>query len=296
MSRGTHDDRGGSGLAVDDAAVALAPFLRWAGSKRWLVPTLAGLIPPKFNNYYEPFLGSATVFFNFAYGHQSYLSDIIKPLIDTYVAVRDHPSDVAALAESWGTDSESYYSVRGRVAPSGSVEAAARFLYLNKLCFNGLYRENGSGRFNVPYGRPRATNRVVNLGDLKECSTRLRDRVHLQSCDFEKALLRCEERDLVYLDPPYVAGHRSNGFVDYNAKIFNWEDQERLADVFHSLDEKGVYVIQTNADHPTLRELYKGYSCLSVSRHSSMSGKSGGRGISQELVILSSRAARERRS
>ena len=276
-------------------AAQVLPFLRWAGSKRWLLPILDDIVPQKFNSYYEPFLGSGAVYFRLARGHASYLSDIIRPLIDTYSAIRHSPEAVAEIALAWNVDADTYYEVRKLEFAEGSNEAAARFLYLNKLCFNGLYRENASGAFNVPFGRPRDTNRVADPAQLKRCSTRLsEDDVDLLACDFEKSLLRCDKGDLVFMDPPYVAGHRSNGFVDYNAKIFNWDDQARLADVFKTLDSKGVYVIQSNADHPTLRAMYRDFVCLSVSRHSSMSGKAIKRGVSNELVILSSRAARER--
>ncbi len=281
-------------MATTQAVAFPVPFLRWAGSKRWLIPTLETLLPAQFNSYFEPFLGSGAVFFRYAAGHPAYLSDIIEPLIDAYIGVRDSPEQVSTIAQQWSTDTATYYRVRASSCEIGTPYAAARFIYLNRLCFNGLYRENGKGEFNVPYGRPRATNVIVEPNNLKACARTLQSNVHISAKDFESALLQCRGGDFAYLDPPYVAGHRSNGFVDYNATIFKWKDQERLLRVFRQLDGRGAYVIQTNADHPTLREMYSDYACLRVSRHSSMSGSPQSRGQSKELLILSSRLADER--
>lgn len=263
------------------------PFLRWAGSKRWLVPTLSSIIPNDYNDYYEPFLGSGAVFFRFARGHKAYLSDVIAPLIQTYRAVRDDPKSIYEIATSWPTDSESYYELRSKSTMESRTHSAARFLYLNRLCFNGLYRENSAGGFNVPYGRPRLTNIIADHDHLQACARRLRRRVTLTVGDFEKRLDRCEKRDLVYLDPPYVAGHRSNGFVDYNARIFSWDDQQRLADVFNRLEKRGVYVILSNADHESVRKLYRRSYVVEATRHSSMSGSPQHRGRSAELLVVS---------
>lgn len=272
---------------TDEPILATAsPFLRWAGSKRWLLPSLRDIIPSDFGTYYEPFLGSGAVFFGLADGHSANLSDTISPLISCYETVRDEPATVAALASGWNTDAESYYAVRAADYRDDPIRGAARFIYLNKLCFNGLYRENQSGRFNVPYGRPKSTN-VADANQLLAVANRLTSGVQLKVCDFEIALSACDAGDLVYLDPPYVSGHRSNGFVDYNAKIFSWEDQRRLASVFRDLDSRGVFVIQSNADHPTVRALYEGYESRTVFRYSSMAARADKRGNSNELLILS---------
>lgn len=268
------------------------PFLRWAGSKRWLLPTLHDVIPSEFGTYYEPFVGSAAVFFNVASGHDAHLSDMISPLISCYETVRDEPGAVARIASSWNTDAESYYCVRAADYSDDPLRAAARFIYLNKLCFNGLYRENQSGKFNVPYGRPKTTN-VVDENQLIKVANRLANGVQLKVCDFEVALSTCDSGDLVYLDPPYVSGHRSSGFVDYNAKIFSWDDQKRLSSVFRELDSRGVFVLLSNADHPSVRELYEGYSFHTVSRYSSMAAKADKRGKSSELLVMSNTLSRE---
>ncbi|MFP7762039.1 DNA adenine methylase [Marisediminicola sp. LYQ85] len=262
----------------------LQPFLRWAGSKRWLVRELGKIAPQSFGNYYEPFMGSAAVYFALSPVADAFLSDALEPLVHCYQTVRDSPSAVAEAAAAWSTDKETYYLIRSS-AFTDPVARAAQFLYLNKLCFNGLYRENQRGQFNVPYGRPKSS-RVVFEGQLESAASRLQS-AEITTSDFAAAICDAKAGDLVYLDPPYVAGHRTNGFVDYNAKIFSWDDQRRLADLFGELSRRGVHVIMSNADHSSLRELYEGFSMKSVERYSSMSANSGRRGKSTELLIVS---------
>ncbi|MGE2723386.1 DNA adenine methylase [Mycolicibacterium pulveris] len=283
--------KGSDQVGASDTTGRPSPFLRWAGSKRWLLPIIADLIPQDFNRYYEPFLGSGSVFFSFAAGHPALLSDVIHPLIGCYNVVRDNPLGISKKISEWPVNSEAYYQIRSKQFESGTLDAAARFIYLNRYCYNGLYRENSSGLFNVPFGRPKNTN-AIPVGNLVACSARLRNRVELKVADFEDALEDVRDGDLVYLDPPYVAGHRSNGFVDYNAKIFSWDDQRRLASVFHKVDSMGAYVISTNANHDSVSALYHKFARLPISRYSSMSGKLAGRGASAELIILGSRLTR----
>lgn len=262
---------------------SVAPFLRWAGSKRWLSPHLAKLVTVSDGDYYEPFLGSGAAFFSIAPSGNAYLSDTLAPLIACFNAVRDTPIEVDHLASSWPTDTDTYYQIRSQIFHESAL-SAAQFIYLNKLCFNGLYRENQKGQFNVPYGRPKSST-VLLPGHLEAASRRLSNAT-IEHLDFEASLERCKPGDLVYIDPPYVARHRSNGFVDYNAKIFSWHDQGRLASVFRLLSERGVRAIVSNADHESIRDLYAGFEIRQLERYSSMSGKSGNRGASPELLIL----------
>lgn len=276
---------GDSSKVLSSSAQAAAPFLRWAGSKRWLAQTLRSTVPREFGTYYEPFLGSGTAYFALGVpGERSCLSDILPGLVNCFEQVRDSPKEIHAVISEWDCDSDSYYEIRG-LEPTDEVTRAAQFIYLNRLCFNGLYRENQSGKFNVPYGRPRF-QRVFTTGDeLLGPSSRLRN-THISVADFVDATMSAEAGDLVYLDPPYVAGHRNNGFVDYNARVFSWEDQGRLAKLCDSLSDRGVMAIISNADHDSIRELYdSSYKVQSVSRFSSMSASAGRRGVSHELLI-----------
>lgn len=256
------------------AAMAALPFIRWAGAKRRQQSTLLGLAPSTFGRYFEPFLGSGALFFALR-PQDAVLNDRIAPLIATWSAVRDTPMAVAEQIAEWPVDRSTYYAVRG-LTPSDAISAAAKFIYLNKTCYNGLYRVNSSGNFNVPYGRPKSGN-VANASSLSACAAALRGSVQLMAGDFEAALEGAGPGDFVYLDPPYVTGHSNNGFVEYNEVLFNWSDQVRLAKVAQALKESGVHVVISNAWHEAVRQLYPGFQVLPITTHSSMAGASSKR-------------------
>jgi DNA adenine methylase len=284
-------------MSETGAVLQAAPFLRWAGSKRWLVPRIREMFPDTFGRYFEPFLGSGAIFFACAGSRVSHLSDTISPLINCYQQVRDHPLAVAQVSQKWLVDAPTYYEVRS-TQDEDPVRQAARFIYLNKTCFNGLYRENQNGEFNVPFGRPKSSN-ILDHENLMRASELLQSPgTIIKVCDFEDSLKDCSEGDVVYIDPPYVAGHRQNGFVDYNAKLFGWEDQRRLASVCRDLHKRGASVIVSNASHESVRRLFTnpGFQLLEVSRYSSMAARSGKRGNSTELLIFSSNNQRRRDS
>lgn len=262
------------------------PFLRWAGSKRWLVPYLRRLAPDSVGTYYEPFLGSGAIFFSLGTRYESaVLNDVIPGLMNTYGAVRRSPESVHKILQSWVVDSESYYHIRANPAEAGTLEEAARFIYLNRFGFNGLYRENASGRFNVPFGRPKNTSNVP-LETLRSAAQSLQA-AELRSGDFEAALEPVIPGDFVFLDPPYAAQAPRSGFTDYNANLFTWEDQERLAEKFRSLSALGADVVLVNADRPEIRKLFSGYVITSEARYSSISGSTRARRKIDEIIIRS---------
>lgn len=262
------------------------PFLRWAGSKRWLSRAISALVPAGTAKYYEPFLGSGAVYFSLAESIECHLSDTLSPLIACYAEIQRDAEAVATQLQRWNCDRDTYYEVRSLRPDVESTEAAAQFIYLNRLGFNGLYRVNSSGGFNVPYGRPKNAN-MVTLAELRLVANRLKDVTTLKAQDFEDALDECDAEDFVYLDPPYVAGHRNNGFVDYNAKLFTWSDQERLARKFQDLSAAGIKVVLSNADHESVRSLYAKYRVITIERHSSMAARASARGKTQEILVLS---------
>lgn len=202
------------------------PFVRWAGAKRAMVPALMRAVPADYNRYVEPFVGSGAMFFALE-PERAVLSDALAPLVETYLAVRDDPTAVHAHLSQWKVDKESYYEVRSQ-SPDDPMARAARFIYLNKTCWNGLYRVNLRGEFNVPFGRPKSSN-IVSTPTLEACSAALRRCEALGVGDFQQILKECTAGDLVFLDPPYVTGHNNNGFIEYNEKLFTWNDQCRLA-------------------------------------------------------------------
>ena len=244
------------------------PFLRWAGSKRWLLRHLLPFLPRQFGTYHEPFLGSGALFFLLCPDRAS-LSDKCSDLIDVYMRVRDNVSAIIRYLRPLKPDRNLFYAIRN-LPSRGKLKRAAEFLYLNKTCWNGLYRVNSEGRFNVPYGMPR-TDFIADFENLRACSQALeKPSVMVRSCDFDAALVDVKSGDLVYLDPPYVTRHSNNGFIDYNETLFSWEDQKRLANRARQLAAAGAYVIVTNADHHEVTELYRGFKTQSITRSSTL--------------------------
>lgn len=260
------------------------PFLRWAGSKRLLLSQIISVLPNEFNRYYEPFLGSGSLFFLLR-PKQAVLADKCTALIECYTAVRDNVAAVLGYLSPLTPDPELYYAIRANPA-SGRFKQAAEFIYLNKTCWNGLYRVNSSGLFNVPYGRPK-TDTIIDPLNLRECADTLRAEVSLRRGDFSAMTLESAERgDLVYLDPPYVTGHTNNGFRDYNETLFSWSDQERLADLAHSLASRRVKVLVSNANHRSVAKLYSGFKGRVLTRKSTLAGDMSKRGTATEAIYF----------
>ncbi len=262
--------------SVDIAALEVAadkrfsneprPFLKWAGSKQALLRHLTAALPEGYGNYYEPFLGGGALFFLLK-PKKAFLSDQCKPLIETFQAVKDNPQAVLRHLKHKKVSKTEYYATRDNSA-RGKYKKAADFIYLNKTCWNGLYRVNADGKFNVPYGLPKTTN-VISSTNLKACSATLKS-ASLEVKDFETAVKDAKSEDLVYFDPPYVTGHQNNGFCEWNEKLFSWTDQERLAKLAHRLMRRGVHVIVSNAAHPEIAKLYKGFSAHNFERQSTL--------------------------
>ncbi|MEK4205016.1 Dam family site-specific DNA-(adenine-N6)-methyltransferase [Paenibacillus sp. FSL R10-2788] len=243
--------------------VKCLPMLKWAGGKRNLLKHIVPLLPQNFNNYYEPFFGGGALFFAMQPKH-SVLSDTNQELIDCYKYVKEYPEEVISKLNDMKNTKEFYYQVRSEV-PDQGIERAARIIYLTTLSFNGLYRLNLKGEFNVPYGNK--THIVpCDREKILAVSTALRD-AEIKCCDFEDALSNAMPNDLVYLDPPYAIS-TGNGFVKYNSKIFTWDDQIRLAKAAKLLSEKGCKVIVSNADVEEIRDLYSDFNYKVLERSS----------------------------
>ena len=259
------------------------PFLKWAGSKRWLLPHLVPLLPRTFRTYREPFLGSGALFF-LLQPKRAVLGDMCGELVQTFEAVRDNPAAMLRYVHPLKPNEETFYTIRTKRS-AGRFQRAAEFIYLNKTCWNGLYRVNSSGVFNVPYGKPSADG-IVDDENLRACAQVLaQPGVQLRTSDFASLLVDTQEGDLVYLDPPYVTGHSNNGFIDYNEKLFAWEDQHRLAKAAADLDRRGAHVIVTNADHADVIKLYSGFEIVAVERWSTLAGDVARRRTVREVII-----------
>lgn len=268
----------------------LKPLLKWAGGKSQLVSELIRLVPKNFGSYHEPFAGGAALFFalyrqGLLIGKQSILSDINKELIDTYKTIRDDVEGVIQKLRTFRYDSDQYYRIRAqkpdKLAPP---ERAARMIYLNRTCFNGLYRVNSRGAFNVPFGR--FTNPTIcDADNLRAVSLTFKD-VKLRCQPFSAVCDSVRKNDFVYFDPPYVPLSETAKFVSYVTNGFGLSDQEELADVFNKLNEMGVKVMQSNSDTEWVHKRYRKFKRLLVHARRNVNSRGDRRGAIQEVIIL----------
>jgi len=260
------------------------PFLRWTGSKSWFVKNdLQKYLPQDFQNYHELFLGGGSVFFHLAPTNQSYLYDLNEELINTYIQIRDNLEMVIKSLKELKNSKEDYYTIRSRNCRTNHTRAA-RFIYLNRTSFNGIYRVNSNGEYNVPYGWRQNVD-IVTEENLK-CVKNALSGVHLINSDFENSIQNIGENDLVYIDPPYTVAHQNNGFIAYNSKLFSWEDQERLLALIRQIEEIGAYFILSNAEHYSIRDLYNGVGTIhTTQRYSRVGGRNKTRGMFNEVII-----------
>jgi len=253
------------GRGADKPAI---PFLKWAGGKRQLLPHLMEAVNrlDGFKTYHEPFIGGGALYFEMCAARRlqkARLADINDRLIQTYLAVRDDVENlIAVLREHEQHHCEThYYQVRANI-PQSPTERAARIIYLNKTCFNGLFRENSRGEFNVPMGR--YTNpRICDAANLRACSKTLQA-ARIETASFETILSKAKPGDFVYFDPPYMPLTRTASFTAYHASGFGEDAQRELARVFACLDAKNVRVLLSNSDTPLLRALYRDYAIKQV--------------------------------
>jgi DNA adenine methylase len=261
----------------------ILPFLKWAGGKRWLVSNHADLFDVKYERYVEPFLGGGAIFFSQS-PNKALLADTNGNLIETYKQIRDDwPAITKTLAVHQKKHcKEYYYKIRSSTFSKPSARAS-QFLYLNRTCWNGLYRLNKKGEFNVPIGTKTAV--VLKTDDFQGTSALL-ENADLRTQDFETTLETVGIGDFVYIDPPYTVNHKHNGFLKYNEKIFSWDDQVRLKNCIVKAIERGAKIVISNADHISIRELYEDIGELQIfSRASVIAGSSAKRGQVDELVI-----------
>jgi DNA adenine methylase len=245
------------------------PFLKWPGGKRWLWGTLESFLPVRFTRYYEPFLGGGAIFFAL-HPKRALLSDINPDLINTYVQVRDRLEDVTIGLHRLAVDRETYDRVRNS-DPSDDVTRAVRFIYLSKTAFNGIYRVNQRGVFNVPFAG-QFHRKVFDPLALKVASLSLQH-CRLESRPFASSLTSAKQGDLVYCDPPYTTRHNNNRFLRYNESLFSWGDQKELAELAKAAVRRGVYVVVSNAGTDHLRTLYSGFKVITVRRPSCVSAQ-----------------------
>jgi DNA adenine methylase len=274
-----------------------SPLVKWAGGKGQLLSQFQPHFPARFGRYIEPFVGGGAVFFHlYNQGRlppkEIVLIDHIEELINCYRVVQ---SQIEALIEELKRhephklDADHYYEVRAwdrhpKYGQRSDVERAARFLFLNRTCYNGLYRVNRKGQFNVPFGRYDNPT-VCNADNLRAASQALQG-VIVELGDFDRCLEWAGPGDLVYLDPPYHPLSDTSSFTSYTSAAFDVEDQRRLADLFRELDSRGCQVMLSNSCTPLIRELYKGYEQVEVQAIRAISSKVDERGAIPELLVM----------
>lgn len=263
--------------------LAAAPFLKWAGGKAQLLGQYASLFPSAFGEYYEPFMGGAAVFFHLK-PRSAHLSDLNEELVNAFVVVRDNVEELITDLSTHALSHDYYYAIRathpGVLSP---IQRASRLIYLNKTCYNGLYRVNRAGAFNVPYGRYKNPN-IVNADGLRRASEALQGAT-VEALDFRDSVVTAKPGDFVYFDPPYQPLSKTASFTGYVGDGFGEDAQERLARVVRELATRGVLVMLSNSDTPLVRELYSGFRTTIVAAKRAISCKGDRRGTISELVI-----------
>lgn len=263
----------------------IEPFVRWAGGKTWLIPHMPTIVGDlHIEHYHEPFLGGGAIYFSMEHAKRSYLSDANSQLINTYIQVRDNPEELIEFFMQLPNTEDDYYRIRAEITGDDTVENAARFLYLNQTSYNGLYRVNREGRYNVPYGF--RANWVYDPERIRAASLRLQN-TRISTGDFEVNKYRINENDLVFLDPPYTVSHNNNGFIAYNQKLFSLEDQQRLKRFIEYIKAKGAFYILTNAAHETIREIFltQGDRIVELQRNSLIGGRNAARAAISEYIF-----------
>jgi DNA adenine methylase len=259
----------------------IPPLLKWPGGKRALLGEILPLVPASRGTYFEPFFGGGAMFFSIL-PSRAVLADSNQELINCYTQVKRSPHKLIKALSLLRNSEQDYYRVRAWL-PTDQIERAARFIYLCTLSFNGIYRVNLKGDFNVPYGRKVHVD-PCDEARILATSAALKD-ASLLSGDFEDTLRTARKGDLVYFDPPYTVAHGLNGFVKYNEKIFSWADQVRLAKLARTLAARGIAVVVSNAEHPSIRSLYEGFHTQLIERYSIISASSSARRQISERVF-----------
>ncbi|AKT36347.1 DNA adenine methylase [Chondromyces crocatus] len=271
-----------------DDALRARPFLKWAGGKGQLLEQYRPFFPKRFGRYFEPFMGGAAVFFHLrasaAGSLGAALTDINEELVNCYRVVRDDVEALIRGLKGHPYDRDHYYAVRG-LEPEvmHPVDRAARTVFLNRAGFNGLYRVNQDGRFNVPFGRF-AKPKICDEANLRLCAGALRD-TRIEVRDFSGVVDEVRPGDFVYLDPPYPPVSATANFTSYIPGGFGWNEQVRLAEVFRELSRKRAFVMLSCSDVPQIRELYQDFAIDPVQASRSINSKATGRGKVGEVVV-----------
>lgn len=274
--------------AVPAISTRPGPFLKWAGGKSQLLASFDQFFPEKFNRYFEPFLGGGAVYFHLYWRQHhrfdAFLNDYNGELINAYAIVRDQVDALCRQLTKHKNESEYFYSVRSQdVTKLTPLQRASRLIYLNKTCFNGLYRVNSKGQFNVPFGSYK-NPRMCDPANLKAVSGALRQAT-LSCGTFDAAVETARRGDLIYFDPPYQPISTTSNFTGYTRSSFTEDDQMRLAETARRLKRRGCHVMLSNSDNEFIRKLYGDFQIHTVYATRAINCRADRRGKISELLI-----------
>ncbi|GBF23847.1 hypothetical protein MnTg01_00175 [archaeon MnTg01] len=270
------------------------PFVKWAGGKRQLIPQIEKHLPEKFGSYFEPFLGGGALLFHLLSENKNlkgYVSDLNSDLILSYVTIRDNLSSLLKSlqkhSDNYFSDSKSYYYSVRESNPKSQIEKVSRLLFMNRTCFNGLYRVNSKGKFNVPLGRYSNPN-IVQEENLRSVNQFLNHNKIIIKCqDFSSTVEKAKKGDFVYFDPPYQPVSKTANFTSYTNGNFGLNDLKRLAKVSNELAKKGVNVLLSNSSTKQVRELFssKAWEIFEIQANRAINSDSNNRTGHSELLI-----------
>ncbi|SFC04154.1 DNA adenine methylase [Parapedobacter composti] len=267
----------------------VSPFLKWVGGKRQLIYEIMALKPARFGTYYEPFVGGGAVLFHLQ-PRRAVINDANGELINVYNVIKTQLNDLVADLKTHENNADYFYALRAldrqpAYADLPDLRRASRFIYLNKTCYNGLYRVNSAGEFNTPFGRYKKPN-IVNEPTLKAVSDYLNDaEITVLNTDYETALAGAARNDFVYLDPPYHPVSPTSNFTGYVQGGWNADDQVRLRDVCDRLHARGVKFLLSNSAVPLIKELYAAYDVRTVKATRAVNSAADKRGVVDEYLI-----------
>lgn len=267
----------------------VTPFVKWVGGKRQLLPSIIKFLPKKINHYIEPFVGGGAVFF-YLQPKKAIINDFNTELINVYNVIKNNLPDLIEDLKQHLNEEDYFYRIRSLDRTENfesltDVQKASRIIYLNKTCFNGLYRVNNSGEFNSPFGRYKNPN-IVNEPTLKAVSNYLNsNNIQIFSGDYEDVLKQASKNSFVYLDPPYDPVSESSNFTGYVQGGWDVWDQVRLRDVCNELDDRGIKFLLSNSATLRIKDLYQKYDINIVKANRSINSNGEKRGEVEEVLI-----------
>ena len=276
---------------VKNKDLILSPVLKWVGGKRQLLGEIIPLIPKEIKYYVEPFVGGGAVVFDLK-PNRAIINDSNKELINVYKTIRDNPEELLLLLEEHqnNNNEDYYYYMRAldrdeEFERLSNIQRAARIIYLNKTCFNGLFRVNKAGQFNTPYGKYKNPN-IVNEPVVRAMANYFNNNeILIEQGDYKKVLRNLEKDSFVYLDPPYLPISSSSSFTGYTEGGFGLESQIELRDQCNLLNGKGISFILSNSAHPIIKDLYKDYRIDIVRARRAINSKGNKRGEINEVLV-----------